>query len=441
EGENTSASENLIRNGSGNEVQVVKVYPPSLQLEGIPILGRVVINDRGSVYLQDDTGIIKILPHFGFGRSKEMTENYPTFPSQRHIGHIYAWSSWCFLSEQIDVGSVIGKDERRRPTSMMLAPADSVFSLVYASVSDPHVLYEDHTFGGVSSSEKVLNIGRIDEKDLDECILILSLDETPALLEPDTAYVVCIHDSTLTGKIDGSRLMNGGRLASGTGSAICIKIGKHDHLHPVNITMSSPPRDAEQAVFGVPRLSDELFDLPYITAHTASDYVFNAVTMNSTVYSVRDIHSLTAQISDGSGIALVAVSDADALCELLQLPPQDLETVYQAAAQSSDGKLVWKQRSRQDGAIQLTGAQDLLGVAVTAVTRSTVLSIEGVLQSTETVTADEAVMRSIVKQTVRLGGRDCAVNRYTTATISALKMSRMTAAEWSWKLIESLAVI
>ncbi|KAJ2523934.1 hypothetical protein GGI11_001164 [Coemansia sp. RSA 2049] len=180
---------------------------------------------------------------------------------------------------------------------MMLAPADSVFSLVYASVSDPHVLYEDHTFGGVT------------------------------------------------------------------------------------------------------------------------------------------------QISDGSGIALVAVSDADALCELLQLPPQDLETVYQAAAQSSDGKLVWKQRSRQDGAIQLTGAQDLLGVAVTAVTRSTVLSIEGVLQSTETVTADEAVMRSIVKQTVRLGGRDCAVNRYTTATISALKMSRMTAAEWSWKLIESLAVI
>ncbi|KAJ2607028.1 hypothetical protein EV177_005762 [Coemansia sp. RSA 1804] len=374
---------------------------------------------------------------------------------------------------------------------MMLAPADSVFSLVYASVSDPHVLYEDHTFGGVSSSEKVLNIGRIDEKDLDECILILSLDETPALLEPDTAYVVCIHDSTLTGKIDGSRLMNGGRLASGTGSAICIKIGKHDHLHPVNITMSSPPRDAEQAVFGVPRLSDELFDLPYITAHTASDYVFNAdhvdathtisLYINLTSFShplglipgsrviVRNVAptishstgkaylsataissiqaalvnmaSANPQISDGSGIALVAVSDADALCELLQLPPQDLETVYQAAAQSSDGKLVWKQRSRQDGAIQLTGAQDLLGVAVTAVTRSTVLSIEGVLQSTETVTADEAVMRSIVKQTVRLGGRDCAVNRYTTATISALKMSRMTAAEWSWKLIESLAVI
>ncbi|KAJ2519619.1 hypothetical protein GGI11_002521 [Coemansia sp. RSA 2049] len=205
--------------------------------------------------------------------------------------------------------------------------------------------------------------------------------------------------------------------------------------------MSSPSRDAEQVVFGVPRLSDDLFDLPYITSHAASDYVFNMVTMNSTVYSVRDIHSLTAQISDGSGIALVAVSDADALCELLQLPPQDLESVYQAAAQSSDGKLVWKQRSRQDGAIQLTGAQDLLGVAATTVTKSTVLRIEGVLQSTEAVTADEAVMRPIVKQTVRLGGRDCTVNRYATATILALKMSRMTAAEWSWKLIESLAVI
>ncbi|KAJ2603749.1 hypothetical protein EV177_006623 [Coemansia sp. RSA 1804] len=192
--------------------------------------------------------------------------------------------------------------------------------------------------------------------------------------------------------------------------------------------MSSPSRDAEQVVFGVPRLSDDLFDLPYITSHAASDYVFNMVTMNT-------------QISDGSGIALVAVSDADALCELLQLPPQDLESVYQAAAQSSDGKLVWKQRSRQDGAIQLTGAQDLLGVAATTVTKSTVLRIEGVLQSTEAVTADEAVMRPIVKQTVRLGGRDCTVNRYATATILALKMSRMTAAEWSWKLIESLAVI
>ncbi|KAJ2757538.1 hypothetical protein H4S06_003132 [Coemansia sp. BCRC 34490] len=158
---------------------------------------------------------------------------------------------------------------------------------------------------------------------------------------------------------------------------------------------------------------------------------------------MRRLQNLAAglQVNTQSGIALVAVSDADALCELLQLPPQDLETVYQAAAQSSDGKLVWKQRSRQDGAIQLTRAQDLLGVAVTAATRSTVLSIEGVLQSTETVTADEAVMRPIVKQTVRLGGRDCTVSRYTTATISALKMSRMTAAEWSWKLIESLAVI
>ncbi|KAJ2662323.1 hypothetical protein IWW48_001898 [Coemansia sp. RSA 1200] len=148
-----------------------------------------------------------------------------------------------------------------------------------------------------------------------------------------------------------------------------------------------------------------------------------------------------SQISDGSGIALAVVSEADALCELLQLAPQDLESVYQAAAQSSDGKLMWKQRSRQDGAIQLTGAQELLGVAVTAVTKSAVLRIEGVLQSTEAETADEAVMRPIVKQTVRFGGRDCTVNRHTTATISVLKMSRITAAEWSWKLIESLKVI
>ncbi|KAJ2691853.1 hypothetical protein GGH99_002122 [Coemansia sp. RSA 1285] len=255
--------------------------------------------------------------------------------------------------------------------------------------------------------------------------------------------------------------MNGGRLASGTGSALCIKIGKYDHLHPVNITMSSPSRDAEQVVFGVPRLSDDLFDLPYITSHAASDYVFNMVTMNSTVYSVRDIHRYCSEasdsklktgklvsvtgvilkrelleaaafediatsklesISDGSGIALVAVSDADALCELLQLPPQDLESVYQAAAQSSDGKLVWKQRSRQDGAIQLTGAQDLLGVAATTVTKSTVLRIEGVLQSTEAVTADEAVMRPIMGGKIMQPSKKI---RLTNVAIVRLRQSGM----------------
>ncbi|KAJ2526078.1 hypothetical protein EV175_007688, partial [Coemansia sp. RSA 1933] len=41
--------------GDIGEVQVVKVYLSSLQLEKIPIIGRVVVNDRGSICIQDST--------------------------------------------------------------------------------------------------------------------------------------------------------------------------------------------------------------------------------------------------------------------------------------------------------------------------------------------------------------------------------------------------
>ncbi|KAJ1772437.1 hypothetical protein EV179_003704 [Coemansia sp. RSA 487] len=147
--------------------------------------------------------------------------------------------------------------------------------------------------------------------------------------------------------------------------------------------------------------------------------------------------SVTAQVSDGSGIALLALSGAEALCELLQLMLSDLESLYQASAQSLDGKLVWRQQRWQGETNQLNEVQGGIGCAVAAATKSAILRIEGTLQSTEAA-VDDVPAWSVVKQPIRLGGQDLVVNRYSTVTITAHKVVRISVAELCWKFLEVL---
>ncbi|KAJ2400285.1 hypothetical protein GGI23_002132, partial [Coemansia sp. RSA 2559] len=145
--------------------------------------------------------------------------------------------------------------------------------------------------------------------------------------------------------------------------------------------------------------------------------------------------NMTAQVSDGSGIALVAISGAGALCEVLQLSPTALESLYHASAQSFDGKFVWRQQRRQDETNQPNEMQRILGLAVAAAAKTAILRIEGAFQSTETLSADKAPW-PVVKQPLRLYGNDLVVNRYATATIAAHKVNRISVAERCWQLLE-----
>ncbi|KAJ2550333.1 hypothetical protein EV175_004109, partial [Coemansia sp. RSA 1933] len=509
--------------GDIGEVQVVKIYLSSLQLEKIPIIGRVVVSDRGSICIQDSTGTIRILPNF---RPKEDHAS-TIYPSQQHIGHVYVWKSWYFINESVDVAAVLGKGGR--PLGMQLVPEGSVFSLVYASVSDSLVLYTDDTFGGMvpttpTSAPEMLDLGAVDEKNLDDCSYGDRMFDVPVLvaqaasehafdrLKSSTIYSVRDILSPVTGCFKTLVVLQDHGDAT---HEILLYIKLKSFSHPAgivpgahasvrNVTLgvsrsTGKPYLTATAVTNIqallrhemPSFCDGFSDdtdaesivIPFIgQLYTQQRFQHRKISLSGcyidNVFSIQimvicatcgqavcnmqcccgtksaralkelpseprarggmyaDV-SMTAHVSDGSGIALICASGADALCEVLQISPENMEALYRASAQALDGKLVWRQqRWAPDEANQLSEEQGMLGFMVAAAARTAIICIEGVLQSVE-MPADEAAC-SVVKQTVRLGGQDIVVNRYATVTVATRRVVRIAVADLCWKMLGEL---
>ncbi|KAJ1990925.1 hypothetical protein GGI25_003386 [Coemansia spiralis] len=731
---------------SKEEVQVVKVYPSGLQLDSIPLIGRIVISERGSIYLQDSSGRIKIQPSF---KAKDQSQliHQSLFPGQQNVGHVYAWKSWCFLIEKMDVVNTLDKNSKL--SNLQAMPVTPSFSLVYTPVSDPLLICDDESFGSVnglssarvaqkkeqkakspviSSDEgffqyfvflahsqtlqirfakvkdrgekdtenewfveavvvgeafkvdgkllhqqlhsidlhKKWDIGTINEDNVFQCILSFRLKKLRALLEPGSAYAICIHNMTNN---DNKVRISTGKSNIGSRTVTHVRLSTQDHIHPINITINGPT-EGSKCVYGTVG-SSSFLRIPELMAYAALNAVFDIVSP-PTIYSVSNIHKLCvadndmqihagnsvcvvgiisqreliktttiasadrshgisskvaeqtavagqfenrivleddtgrnkhdivlyikltsivhpvglvpgsriivrnailnvarttrkaylsanagtciqvvasavasqyvssntfegctvdndkgiaeiqfigqlytdrrfqhyrlllqgcrldcvssiritlvcadcaqlvcnmkcncadkhhrlpnrsqpttgtmqasinmmAQISDGSGMALLAISNAEDMCSLLPLAPVDLELLYRAAAHSLDGKLVWKRQRQRSQPSENTQAKEqqlsaeseassVIRCATAAISKTALLRIEGTLQCAEN-SAERAAPWSIVKQPVRLGGQSLVVDKYPTATIAAHKVVRITAAEQSWIILENV---
>ncbi|KAJ2233080.1 hypothetical protein IWW45_004464 [Coemansia sp. RSA 485] len=146
--------DNATAGAASTEVAVDGVSPTDLQLQTVPLIGRLVVNERGELFLWDSTGHLLVHPSF-FSASKDSAKEKDAksalFAGQMLVGHLYAWNNWRFVIETIDVMSVSKASDRVRAMSAEPSPD---FRLVYAATSNPVVLYVDRTFGGLGGSSR-----------------------------------------------------------------------------------------------------------------------------------------------------------------------------------------------------------------------------------------------------------------------------------------------
>ncbi|KAJ1729237.1 hypothetical protein LPJ61_003621, partial [Coemansia biformis] len=131
---------------------VTSIGPSELNIEGIPLIGRLVVSSRGCIYLQDDTGQIQAFP-----TAAACTEQAPAtqldtastphaFAGQSLIGHVCVWRSWRLVVEDVSAASTV-------PDGGILPKERVPFSLAYVRLANPLAVYVDGSFGGSTSSQ------------------------------------------------------------------------------------------------------------------------------------------------------------------------------------------------------------------------------------------------------------------------------------------------
>ncbi|KAJ2497587.1 hypothetical protein GGH96_005006 [Coemansia sp. RSA 1972] len=306
-----------------DDAPLTNIYPSQLQLEGIPLIGRLAVNERGCVYLRDETAELRVCvsaavhdPHLVTLLGK------PTFSGQNMIGHVCIWHSWHLVIESVGVapGSDYGDNSKR-------------FSQVYARISSPTALHIDRTFGGVADSAfdaassgflfvahsqgpsmpqlaltngvsswetitvvKGVRISIDSSRDLkqlhlNDCskVTLLEIDgdfqavsilcrpgKTPVCFAPGSAYVVCTLNVPQYRKPSA---------ATETGFAL-FELGALDHVHPVRLDLGNSASIADCTSDA--GLSAIVRAIPSVRINAESSRMHK---LFSKVYSVGDLFS------------------------------------------------------------------------------------------------------------------------------------------------------
>ncbi|KAJ2784387.1 hypothetical protein GGI15_002282 [Coemansia interrupta] len=135
------------------EVGTLNASPADLDLENTPLIGRLVVSERGQLFLWDSTAHILIHPSFASvrrGTADSTTQQQPLFPGQQLVGHVYSWNSWRLVTESVNVSSIsrLRIDNRSSGGNAALQQSPD-FKLAYAVASSPAIVYADPTFGGI----------------------------------------------------------------------------------------------------------------------------------------------------------------------------------------------------------------------------------------------------------------------------------------------------
>ncbi|KAJ1852758.1 hypothetical protein LPJ76_005256 [Coemansia sp. RSA 638] len=307
-----------------DDAPLTNIYSSQLQLEGIPLIGRLAVNERGCIYLRDETAELRVCVGAAAHDSHMATlPGKPAFSGQNMIGHICIWHSWHLVIEVVGVapGSDYGAISKQ-------------FSQVYARISSPTTLHVDRTFGGVAdsafdaassgflfvahsqgptmprltsvnggSSWEAMTVvkgvrinidsgSQLKQLHLDDCSKVTLLDidgdfqavsilcrpgKTPACFAPGSAYVVCTLNVPQYRKPS---------VVSETGFAL-FELGALDHVHPVRLDLgNSASIDDCTADAG---LTDIVQAIPRVRINAVSSRMHKQ--LFSKVYSVGDLFS------------------------------------------------------------------------------------------------------------------------------------------------------
>ncbi|KAJ2081317.1 hypothetical protein H4R24_002436 [Coemansia sp. RSA 988] len=138
--------------------------------------------------------------------------------------------------------------------------------------------------------------------------------------------------------------------------------------------------------------------------------------------TVRPKVEMLCIVSDGSGIAWVAVTCEDDVVRMLSLSSTELEQLYKDAAQSWSGQLLWKLDHAANG--QQSDASNVLSRA-SASAAGILLLVEGTTESRLTVK----------RQPLRMDGQNVNVNKHMVSTITAIRVARPAAVDRCWSLV------
>ncbi|KAJ2141072.1 hypothetical protein IW136_002392 [Coemansia sp. RSA 678] len=307
-----------------DDAPLTNIYPSQLQLEGISLIGRLAVNERGCIYLRDETAELRVCVGAAVHDPHLVTlPGKPTFSGQNLIGHVCIWHSWHLVIESVGVapGSDCGDISNR-------------FSQVYARISSPTVLHVDRMFGGVAdsafdaassgflfvahsqgpampqltsangvSSWEAMTVvkgvrvnidsGRdLKQLHLDDCSKVTLLDidggfqavsilcrpgKTPVCFAAGSAYVVCTLNVPQYRKPSA---------VNETGFAL-FELGALDHVHPVRLVLdNSASIDDCTSDAG---LLDIVRAIPSVRINTVSNQMHKQ--LFSKVYSVGDLFS------------------------------------------------------------------------------------------------------------------------------------------------------
>ncbi|KAJ2097714.1 hypothetical protein GGI09_003683 [Coemansia sp. S100] len=154
------------------EVRVTNTYPAELNFGAFPLIGRLVLRQRGSLYLQDATGLLQIRPTAVSAESEDPEMLRLEFSGQALVGHIYSWSHWRLTTEVVNIAPVVSSFGPA--TASALTP----FELIYVAAAVPTIIYADHDFGCDSEA------GERTDASVAQSFLLVVHSQSPVALAP-----------------------------------------------------------------------------------------------------------------------------------------------------------------------------------------------------------------------------------------------------------------
>ncbi|KAJ2865058.1 hypothetical protein GGH94_002463 [Coemansia aciculifera] len=189
------------------EVRVTNTYPIELKFGAFPLIGRLVLRQRGALCLQDATGWLQIRPTAVSAESDDPEMLGLEFSGQALVGHIYSWSHWRLATEAVNIAPVVSGFGAAAASA--LAP----FELFYVAAALPTILHTDHSFGCGDEA------GKRTEASVAQSFLLIVHTQSPVVIAPWSKKSKTSIDSDSSSSSSGSS-SNGGVRARTSWTAV-----------------------------------------------------------------------------------------------------------------------------------------------------------------------------------------------------------------------------
>ncbi|KAJ2746055.1 hypothetical protein GGI20_001682 [Coemansia sp. BCRC 34301] len=297
---------------STQEVRVTNTYPAELSFGAFPLIGRLVLRQRGVLYLQDATGWLQIrpttvsIPSADSG-NPEMVRLQ--FSGQALVGHIYSWGQWRLTSESISIAPAGNNFNISLGSSTTVT---APFELVYVAAATPTIIYADHSFGRGSSSNATT---KCTDTNVVQCFLLVVHTSSPVAIasrskrrksgtdnvggtSPSgtrawTPYIAVKGAGLKIGYSELHNLVKGGGNGVKRDSVLCVSVGETNEL--LNCVVSYDPDELPVSLMPGSAYVVCTDDPSAITRFGVSDMDVQIVLKNTC-----HVHPVWVTLADGS---------------------------------------------------------------------------------------------------------------------------------------------